>query len=95
MDNNQDNIKDQYNECSLIKVVIFILILLIILILITSCYYRQYVKRFGIEPFLIPSFFPDIIFPRPTQDPLLRSTIEKNLDKIFLANGRDSFSFDN
>lgn len=96
MDNNQQNIKDEdNNESSLINLVMFILILFIVLILITSCYYRQYIKKFGIEPFSIPWFFPDVIFPRPSKDPLLRSTIEKNLDSIFLANGRETFSFDN
>ncbi len=67
------------------KIILIALLSIIILFTIAiSIYYRYFLRRFGFEPFSIPSFCPEIIFPRKEYDPLLRKTVDKNLEMIFV-----------
>jgi len=84
MNNNIIVKESKEEEKNIMNYFLLFLLFLLIAIIVISVYYRYYVSRFGFEPFNPPQFFPNIIFPRPSKDPLLRSTIERNLDLIFL-----------
>ena len=68
---------------SYLQIFEFIVLFLIIILVVLSIYYRRYVDRYGIEPFKVPFYVPNIIFPRPSNNPLLRTTAERNLNRIF------------
>ncbi len=65
------------------NVLYFLIIISVILLLVSSLYYRYYINKYGYEPFFPPSYIPSFIYPKLKKEPLLRSTIENNLDKIF------------
>lgn len=68
-----------------LKIVLIVLLSLVLLFtIIIAVYYRYFLRTFGFEPFYIPSFCPEIIFPRKEYDPLLRKTVDKNLEMIFV-----------
>lgn len=74
---------EMFNSISIIEIIEIIITITIIFVIIISLYYRYYTYKYGNEPFIVPNFLPNIIFPRPSKDPLLRSTVERNLNKIF------------
>jgi len=69
-----------------------IVIILIIVIILSSIYYRYYINKYGQEPFKPPLQIPNFIYPRVSKDPLLRNTIENNLDKIFFSKSDSEIS---
>lgn len=81
---NTDRDEDYIGFMHKIKIILIVIIIILMLfILISSIYYRYYLKKFGIEPFGIPSICPEFLFPRKEYDPLLRKTVDRNLEMIF------------
>ena len=81
---NITNTNSMQHENNLLKIIIeTVFFIFFVILIIASVYYRYHVNKFGLQPFRVPSFTPDIMFPRKEYDPLLRKTVDRNLERIF------------
>lgn len=58
-------------------------VIMAIVLIVSSVYYRRHLDYYGFPPFEVPTFAPKFIFPRPSVDPFLRNTVDRNLELIF------------
>lgn len=77
----EENEPEEANSLGLYMIILAVIIAVILLV--SSVYYKRHLDYYGFPPFEVPTFAPKFIFPRPSVDPLLRSTVDRNLELIF------------